>query len=245
MDNILGIAVCIFAVLWLIKWTAIILGLALCKVHIAMCLYRGHKADKAVSSPSEDEELCQKKSTGISRRLSYFLRGLKKYELHLVSTIPSHFVRKKIYQYIFGIRMEKTTVIYKGLTVVDPWKIVIGAGSIIGDDNILDGREGIFIGDNVNLSSQVRIWTGQHNVQGKKFEYFGKAVHIGNRAWVSGNVTILPGVTIGEGAVIASGAVVTKDVEPFAIYAGIPAEKIGDRNSDIDYTFEGKHDWFF
>lgn len=245
MNSILVIVIYILAVLWLIKWAVIILGLALCKVHVAMCLFREHKADKAVASPPAHEEPCQKKSVGIGRQLSFFLRGLKKYEIHLVSTIPSHFIRKKIYQFIFGMKMEKTTVIYKGLTVVAPWKITIGAGSIIGDDNILDGRECIFIGDNVNLSSQVRIWTGQHDVQGKKFEYSGKAVHIGNRAWISGNVTILPGVTIGEGAVIASGAVVTKNVEPFAIYAGVPARKIGDRNNDIDYAFDGKHDWFF
>ncbi len=230
------------AALWVVKWGAIILGLFLCKIHVAMCLSR---ENKAVSSPTGHEEPHQIKNAGICRQLSYFLRGLKKYEIQLVSVIPSHFVRKKIYQFIFGMKIEKTTVIYKGLTMVDPWKITIGAGSIIGDDNILDGRGYILIGDNVNLSSQVRIWTGEHDVQGKHFEYSGETVRIGNRAWISGNVTILPGVTIGEGAVVASGAVVTKDVEPFTIYAGIPARKIGDRNSDIDYEFDGKHDWFF
>ena len=32
----------------------------------------------------------------------------------------------------------------------------------------------------------------------------------------------LPGVKIGHGAVVAAGAVVTKDVEPYAIVAGVP-----------------------
>lgn len=36
----------------------------------------------------------------------------------------------------------------------------------------------------------------------------------------------MDGVTIGDGAVIAAGAVVTKDVEPYAIYGGVPARLI-------------------
>jgi acetyltransferase-like isoleucine patch superfamily enzyme len=38
---------------------------------------------------------------------------------------------------------------------------------------------------------------------------------------------VLPGVTVGERAVVASGAVVTRDVEPEAVVAGVPARPIG------------------
>ena len=62
---------------------------------------------------------------------------------------------------------------------------------------------------------------------------------IGNRAWIGPGTTILHSVNIGEGAVIAAGAVVTKDVEPFAIMAGIPARKIGERNHNLRYEFNG------
>jgi len=49
---------------------------------------------------------------------------------------------------------------------------------------------------------------------------------IGNDVWIGINATILRGVTIGDGAVIAAGSVVTKNVEPYAIYGGIPAKLI-------------------
>jgi acetyltransferase-like isoleucine patch superfamily enzyme len=39
---------------------------------------------------------------------------------------------------------------------------------------------------------------------------------------------LLPGVEIGTGAIVGANAVVTKDVDPFAIVAGVPARKIGD-----------------
>jgi len=45
----------------------------------------------------------------------------------------------------------------------------------------------------------------------------------------------LPGITIGEGAVIGAGAVLAKNVEPYAIMAGNPARKIGERNKDLRY----------
>ena len=55
------------------------------------------------------------------------------------------------------------------------------------------------------------------------------AVVIGNDVWVGANATILSGVTIGDGVVIAAGTVVTKDIPPYAIVAGVPANIIGYR----------------
>ena len=54
-------------------------------------------------------------------------------------------------------------------------------------------------------------------------------VEIGNDVWIASDVRILAGVTIGDGAVIGACALVTKDVEPYSIYVGVPAKKIGSR----------------
>jgi acetyltransferase-like isoleucine patch superfamily enzyme len=51
-----------------------------------------------------------------------------------------------------------------------------------------------------------------------------KTTTIGNDVWIGHGAFILPGVTIGDGACIAGMSVVTKDVPPYAVVAGVPAE---------------------
>jgi acetyltransferase-like isoleucine patch superfamily enzyme len=51
-------------------------------------------------------------------------------------------------------------------------------------------------------------------------------------------VTILPGVKIGKGAVVGSGAVVTKNVEPYTVVGGVPAQFIRNRSRDLRYTLK-------
>ena len=46
-------------------------------------------------------------------------------------------------------------------------------------------------------------------------------------ASIGANATIVCGVTLGAWCFIAAGAVVTKDVEPYALMAGVPARRIG------------------
>ncbi|MFW6003000.1 MAG: DapH/DapD/GlmU-related protein [Halanaeroarchaeum sp.] len=51
-------------------------------------------------------------------------------------------------------------------------------------------------------------------------------VTVGHDVWIGHGATVLPGVEIGNGAVVAAGAVVTKDVDPYTVVAGMPAESI-------------------
>ncbi len=45
-------------------------------------------------------------------------------------------------------------------------------------------------------------------------------------ARIGADVTITPGITIGEGAVVAAGSLVNKDVPPYTLVGGVPAEII-------------------
>lgn len=49
---------------------------------------------------------------------------------------------------------------------------------------------------------------------------------VGNDVWIGSEAMIMPGITIGDGAVIATRAVVTRDVAPYTIVGGNPAQPI-------------------
>jgi len=68
-------------------------------------------------------------------------------------------------------------------------------------------------------------------MDGKTYPNKGDIV-IGNDVWIGYNATIMAGVTIGDGAIIATNATVTKNVEPYTIVGGNPAQVIKKRFSE-------------
>lgn len=128
-----------------------------------------------------------------------------------------------------------------------PWKVMrtyfhrlkginIGKRVEIGYMVLIDNRrpELITIEDDVTITTMCVVIA--HDLSRRYNE--GKEI-IGNvlikkGVFIGMNTVIMPGVTIGEGAVVAAGSVVTKDIEPFTVYGGVPARKIR------DYDFTGK-----
>lgn len=51
-----------------------------------------------------------------------------------------------------------------------------------------------------------------------------KGITVEDLAWIGAGVIVLDGVTIGTKSIVAAGAVVTKDVPPYSLAAGVPAE---------------------
>lgn len=178
----------------------------------------------------------------------FLLGGGERYLLYHISLIPSNHLRKYLYKGL-GATIGKDVVLHFKTEMRAPERLIIGDGSIIGDNAILDSRQGLIIGKNVNISSNVSIYTLQHdyrdpnfgcNVEGRKL-----SVEIDDRVWIGSNVIILPGVHVGEGAVCCAGCVVTKNVEPYAVVAGIPARKISERPRVLEYEFSGESCRFY
>jgi maltose O-acetyltransferase len=111
----------------------------------------------------------------------------------------------------------------------------ISPNATLGDYSELGTRcmiqSDVFIGDNVIMGPDVKIYSRNHNYdsldipiqkQGKKYyETF-----IGNDVWLGANVVITAGCKIGNHAIVAAGAVVVKDIPDFAIVGGVPAKVI-------------------
>jgi len=163
-----------------------------------------------------------------------YLYGLKGFFLKIVASFPSHCVRMCCFKTL-GMKVEKGAAIYSGCQIRSPQNIKLGKRSIVGEGALLDGRRGLVVGDDVNISSGAWLWTLHHDYNSPNFEAVGSSIEIGDRAWICSRATILPGVKIGEGAVVAAGAVVVRNVAPYKVVGGIPAKEIGEREGGMTY----------
>jgi acetyltransferase-like isoleucine patch superfamily enzyme len=161
--------------------------------------------------------------------------GIQFLFLRLLAQFPSQGFRKFVLR-LLGAQIDRSAVLYGGFEIRSPRKLKIGANSCIGHRATLDARGGLTIGKSVNLSSEVMIWTAQHDYRDPRFGTGFEPVTICDYVWLGPRCIILPGVTVGEGAVVAAGAVVTKDVEPYTVVGGVPARKIADRPKGLNYN---------
>ena len=154
---------------------------------------------------------------------------------NIINNIPIARLRWLYYVLVLRHKIDYRAYIYLGIYIYPTFNSMkIGKYTNINRNCILDGR-GLYIGDNVNISAEVAIYTGGHEMNSSNFAYYDKPVYIGDRVWIGTRAMIMPGVSIGEGAMIMPGAIVTKDVAPFSVVAGVPAKKIGERSRDLTY----------
>jgi len=134
-------------------------------------------------------------------------------------------------------------------------KLIVGDNFYIGKYSQIECDA--VIGNNVILANFVSL-VGRHDHNYKqiglpiahseriinpdyKWKGLESKIEIQDDVWVGLGSIILSGVTIGEGSIVAAGSVVTKNVEPYSIYGGVPAVKISNRfdsESDLNRHLE-------
>jgi len=127
--------------------------------------------------------------------------------------------------------------------------VTVSRFTYISQKCVLGGAYPIAIGAFCSLAQEVYCWTRENHqtkyastfplqsVLGLEIGYeeaIGdpKGVIIGNDVWICSEVRIQGGVTIGNGCVVAARSIVTKDCEPYGIYAGSPAKLLRKRFPD-------------
>ena len=154
----------------------------------------------------------------------------------IISRVPSHTLRLFFYRRVMKLKIAPRSFIFMDAWFDTTGQFEMGQNSVVNQKCRLDNRGGITIGENVSISSEVCILTADHDPHSPTFEGRARPVVIGNHAFVGTRAIILPGVTIGRGAIVAAGAVVTRNVEPFAIVAGVPARQIAERSQSLEYS---------
>lgn len=171
-----------------------------------------------------------------------FLSGIYHFFISLIMWVPVHPLRRIMCKMLMK-HFDFSTSIFRNVDLRSPYRISIGKFCNINKNVVLDGRGGLTIGNNVDIAQDVNIWTEQHDYNDPQYKASLKEVIIDDYVWIASRATILPGVKIGRGAVVACGAVVTKDVQPLAVVAGVPAKQIGSRKNIMNYKLGDRY-WF-
>lgn len=131
--------------------------------------------------------------------------------------------------YIFGTHGDDTIFFQKD--VPEACQPIIGKNVCIGWGALIDCLGQVIIGDNVFFGHRVMVLTGTHDY--RKFgqerqltSITSNPVTIEEGVWVCSGAIICPGVVIGKHSVIAAGSVVVKNVPPFTLVGGNPAQII-------------------
>jgi len=93
----------------------------------------------------------------------------------------------------------------------------IGGCIIVGNDVLIGPNVVMRTSDHVTAALDKPI-REQGHVKGH--------ITLEDDVWLGANVTLVGGTLIGRGAVVAAGAVVTRDVQPYTIVGGVPAQFI-------------------
>ncbi len=116
------------------------------------------------------------------------------------------------------------------------WNHIAPLTSIIGGE-----KSTLSLGNFAGISTGARIICGSedfvNSLLGIVPQKFKKTIHghniIKDFAWVGAGAIVLPDLVLAEGSVLGAGAVLTRDTEPWTVYAGNPARPIKMRNKKL------------
>ncbi|MGA7720670.1 MAG: DapH/DapD/GlmU-related protein [Ignavibacteriaceae bacterium] len=164
--------------------------------------------------------------------IKYFIKLFKKLrDIYLVKIKWRNYHIDKNFHAGRGVNLWARNNIIIGKNFYIGRYSLIECDAIIGDDVIIANYVALIgkydhnyhqIGISMRLASNIK--SKDYNWKGLK-----SRIIIEDDVWIGYGAIIMSGVTIKTGSIIAAGSVVTKDIEPYSIYGGNPARKIGDR----------------
>lgn len=129
----------------------------------------------------------------------------------------------------FGATVAPTARLRRTVRIEIPWNLTIGGNSSVGDGAKLYCLGPVTIGDHVTISQHAHVCAGSHDFTRPDMPLLRPPITIANDAWIAADAFVGPNVTVGEGAILGARGCAFKSLEPWSIYGGNPAKKLGER----------------
>ncbi|MHA7985503.1 acyltransferase [Rathayibacter sp. CAU 1779] len=144
---------------------------------------------------------------------------------------------------MLGAEIGPHAYLNSGTEVLAPENLRIAGGLHIGRFCQVDARGEIKIGHDVVIAGHVLLITADHDIADPGFGGRLGRIVIGDRVWIGSRAVVLKGVVIGEGAVVSAGSVVSRNVPPWTVVRGVPAQPIGERPKNQTYRIDYGSRW--
>jgi len=129
----------------------------------------------------------------------------------------------------FGATIGPHCNVHPRARIWAPWNLNCGEYSAIGDGANIYNPRTVTLGSHSIVSQDAYLCGATHDYEDPRFPLISSTIVLGDYAWVCARASVHPGVSLGEGAILGLGAVATRDLEPWTVYAGVPARKVKGR----------------
>jgi putative colanic acid biosynthesis acetyltransferase WcaF len=141
---------------------------------------------------------------------------------------PLHFWRALLLR-AFGARLGPGCRFYPASKVWAPWNLVCEDLVVVSDGSEIYNQAPIHLGSHAIVSQGAYLCASTHDFNDPAFPLLAYPMNVGAYAWICARAAVGPGVDVGEGAVLGLGSVATRELEPWGVYAGVPAVKVKER----------------
>lgn len=145
------------------------------------------------------------------------------------SAFPWPYAIKRSLLRLFGAKVGKGLIIKIKVRIKNPWRLTIGENCWIGESVWIDNLENVFIGNNVCLSQESMLLTGNHDYTLSDFPYKLGKITLEDGVWIGAKSIVCPGIVCKSHSILTVNSVATKDLAEWTIYAGNPAVQVRKR----------------
>lgn len=129
----------------------------------------------------------------------------------------------------FGAKLGPNCRFYPASRIWAPWNVTCEDMVIVADGAELYNPAPLFLASHAIVSQGAYLCGATHDYDDPAFPVIATPMRLGRYSWVAARACVSPGVNLGDGAILGLASVATKDLEPWSVYAGIPARRVKHR----------------
>jgi putative colanic acid biosynthesis acetyltransferase WcaF len=132
---------------------------------------------------------------------------------------------------LLGSNVHFSARVYPTVNIWLPSNLIMGELSTLAPFVNIYNQGTITVGNRCIISQNSHICASTHDYNSEIHPLLLKPIVIGNDVWICAGAFIGPGVSIADGTVIGARAVMTKNSDPWSVYAGNPCRKVNVRKN--------------